>query len=537
VEIPQQGDVGNLGKTEATTPVSESRYQNLTLPATAATEIIAVSKPKIRERMLSSLGTNGNRDGITQKGEIQGLEALVSGLFGLEAPLELRDWLLALYAGVLGVAFAAVTLVLALTADVGFSVPWAMAALAISAVVAERQSVRLSSRAEISVSALPIVLAAVIYGPLAAICVSAISLLPNLGRPYGRWITWTSARSLAAGAAGLMAMHVDGSTPSHVFGRVLAAVAIATLIEQVGDLLLGSVAAVLRKVPRSEIFRAAQTMFLAMPLYIPVAALLAFTYRAVSPWSVVLFLFPALVAQKLFLLYQEQRATSEALAEVLSHQKRAHLSFASAMVATLDARDEYTAGHSTAVAEYARDIAERMGLSDEEQRLAHLAGLVHDIGKIGLPPGLLEKPGPLTRSERSQMEEHPMIAERILAKVEDYAEIALIVRHHHERVDGNGYPDRLLGSEIPLVSRIIAVADAYNAMTSDRPYRDAMPSRVARMRMAQAVDSQFDTAVVAAFEAVLVGASDRYRTGDCFGTRKDPKELAWVLTSAVAAAH
>jgi HD-GYP domain-containing protein (c-di-GMP phosphodiesterase class II) len=111
------------------------------------------------------------------------------------------------------------------------------------------------------------------------------------------------------------------------------------------------------------------------------------------------------------------------------------------------------------------------------------------------------------------MEEHSIIGERILQNVDDYAEIARIVRHHHERVDGNGYPDKLVGNEIPLVSRIIAVADAYNAMTSDRPYRDAMPNRVARLRLAQAADSQFDTAVVAAFEATLAGATESYRGG------------------------
>jgi HD-GYP domain-containing protein (c-di-GMP phosphodiesterase class II) len=160
-----------------------------------------------------------------------------------------------------------------------------------------------------------------------------------------------------------------------------------------------------------------------------------------------------------------------------------------------------------------------MGLSEREQQLAHLAGLVHDIGKIGLPAGLLEKAGPLTLDERRQMEEHSAIGERILAKVEDYEEIAKIVRHHHERVDGMGYPDRLEADEIPPISRIIAVADAYNAMTSDRPYREAMPPRVARLRLAQAVETQFDTAVVAAFEAVLVGAQNEYRTatGSEFG--------------------
>ncbi len=109
------------------------------------------------------------------------------------------------------------------------------------------------------------------------------------------------------------------------------------------------------------------------------------------------------------------------------------------------------------------------------------------------------------------MQEHPAIGERILANVDDYSEIAHIVRHHHERIDGNGYPDNLVDTDIPLLSRIIAVADAYNAMTSDRPYREAMPSRVARLRLAQAVESQFDTSVLAAFEAVLASASEDYR--------------------------
>jgi HD-GYP domain-containing protein (c-di-GMP phosphodiesterase class II) len=153
-----------------------------------------------------------------------------------------------------------------------------------------------------------------------------------------------------------------------------------------------------------------------------------------------------------------------------------------------------------------------MGLSDRDQQLVHLCGLVHDIGKVGLPAGLLEKPGALTLEERRQMEEHSAIGERILSKVADYSEIARIVRHHHERVDGLGYPDGLNEEDIPLLSRIISVADAYDAMTSDRPYRDAMPSRVARLRLAQAVESQFDTTVVAAFEAILAGAPEEYRT-------------------------
>src|SRR5207237_10305016 len=187
-----------------------------------------------------------------------------------------------------------------------------------------------------------------------------------------------------------------------------------------------------------------------------------------SPRRRARFFLPALAAQRLFALYQERRRLADELVGANSTLERANLSFASALVATLDARDRYTAGHSAAVAIYAQDIAARMGLSDAERRLAYLCGLVHDIGKIGLHAGLLEKPGALTLEERREMQTHSEIGERILRNVDTYEEIAAVVRHHHERVDGGGYPDGLSHESIPLLSRIIAVADAYNAMTSDR---------------------------------------------------------------------
>jgi putative nucleotidyltransferase with HDIG domain len=414
---------------------------------------------------------------------------------------------------------------------------WPLLVLAVFAAVAERQNVSLGPRAALSVSFLPIVLAAVIYGPVGAMLVSASSLLLDFGRPHARWIVWTSTRSLAAAGAGFAASAVDGPSARHSFVSLAAAVALATVVEQFGDLLLGSITAAVRGVSLSDLRGAAWTLSLTVPLYAPLTAVLVYAYRDVSPWSVVLFLIPAFAAQKLFILYQQQRAATEQLSHAMERQERAHISFASALVATLDAKDEYTAGHSTAVATYARDIAARLGLSEDDQRLAHLSGLVHDIGKIGLPAGLLEKPGPLTLAERREMEKHAEIGESILRRVEGYEDIALIVRHHHERVDGTGYPDGLTEDEIPRIAKIIAVADAYNAMTSDRPYREAMPSQVARMRMAQAVDSQFDTAVVAAFEAVLVSASGSYRSGECFGTTSvGPRRVAWIGSAAGAQA-
>jgi putative nucleotidyltransferase with HDIG domain len=248
-------------------------------------------------------------------------------------------------------------------------------------------------------------------------------------------------------------------------------------------------------------------------LYTPVLAVLAVAYVEFSPLTLALFFVPALAAHRLFGLYQEQRRLASELGETNHLLEAANLSFATALVATLDARDRYTAGHSAAVAVYARDVAARLGLDETQVQRAHLAGLVHDIGKIGLPAGLLEKPGALTLEERRKMEQHAEIGARILANVPTYSEVAAIVRHHHERYDGAGYPDGLIADDIPLLSRIVAVADAYNAMTSDRPYRDAMPSRVARLRLAQAVGSQFDTTIVAAFEAILATASEDYRAG------------------------
>jgi putative nucleotidyltransferase with HDIG domain len=494
----------------------DDRYQILSPPAIAVRESSIPNAPLSRDRISPpGEGPTAIREPITQKGDLQeAIRRSVARLFGFEAAPATREWWLVAYVGSLVLLSSSVLLTLLLETQkhAGGAALGGVAALAVAALLAELQSVRLSPQAEVSVSTLPIVLAAVLYGPLAAICVSVASLLPTFRPPYARWLTWTTTRALAAAAAGITAYRIDPSH-SHGFAQVVAAVTAATIAEHVTNLGLGCVLGTLRGLALRELASLSSPVFIAMPLYVPVTAMLVYSYRVVSPWSVALFLFPALVAQKLFLLYQEQRQTSRELAAAMASKERANLSFAAALVATLDARDRYTAGHSASVATYARDIAGRLGLPAEKQQLAHLAGLVHDIGKIGLPPGLLEKAGPLTVDERRQMEAHPEIGERILRNVEGYEEIADIVRYHHERFDGHGYPDGLLGNDIPLLARVLAVADAYDAMTSDRPYRDAMSSDVARLRLAQGVGTQFDTGVVAAFEAILATAPTEYPTG------------------------
>ncbi|MDX6518701.1 MAG: hypothetical protein QOF50_1547 [Gaiellaceae bacterium] len=344
--------------------------------------------------------------------------------------------------------------------------------------------------------------------------VGAASLGTLLGRPYVRWVIWTASRAVVCAAAGL-AVIVSGGVDATSFVGVLPAVVAASSVEVLLDLSLGAVTVAIRGSGsfRGQLRTTLPILLSAVPLYTPVAAVLVYAYREVSPWTVAFFVIPAFAAHRLFVLYREQRTSALELSAANVRLERANLSFATALVATLDARDRYTAGHSAAVAIYSRDIAARMQLPEPEIQKAHLCGLVHDIGKVGLPPSLLEKTGPLTLVERRIMEQHAAIGQTILAKVDNYTDIASIVRHHHERFDGRGYPDEIGGEAIPLISRIIAVADAYNAMTSDRPYREAMPSQVARMRLARAVESQFDTTVVAAFEAILAGASEDYRLG------------------------
>jgi putative nucleotidyltransferase with HDIG domain len=363
-----------------------------------------------------------------------------------------------------------------------------------------------------SVSLLPLVFSAVVFGPLGAFAVAALSNIADLRESRLRWCVYTPISGLTAAAAGLAAWTLVPS-PSSFAGYLFASLvaAVAYLAAEGGFVGIttwvrgGSVPEVLREIGASSV--------ITVPLYVPVVALFAYGYHLYSLKLVLIFFLPALAGQRLLQLYQQEKVVSQDLATANERLRRASLSFATALVATLDARDQYTAGHSAAVAIYAKDIAARMGLPADQVELVHLCGLVHDIGKIGLPPGLLEKPGALTLEERRQMEQHSEIGERILRNVDDYSEIADIVRSHHERIDGMGYPDGIHGEEIPLLARIIGVADAYDAMTSDRPYRDALPSRVARMRLAQAVGTQFDTAVVAAFEAILATADDSYRAG------------------------
>lgn len=173
------------------------------------------------------------------------------------------------------------------------------------------------------------------------------------------------------------------------------------------------------------------------------------------------------------------------------------------MAAAIDARDRYTHGHSVSVAQYSVGTGKLLGLTPADLELIELAATVHDVGKIGVPEHILNKPGKLTDEEFAQIKAHPMKGTKIISEMVKLRSLLPAVRHHHERFDGKGYPDGLEGGDIPLMARIVCVADAYDAMTSDRIYRPGMPKEVACERLEEGAGTQFDLAVVKAFLAYI----------------------------------
>jgi HD-GYP domain-containing protein (c-di-GMP phosphodiesterase class II) len=198
---------------------------------------------------------------------------------------------------------------------------------------------------------------------------------------------------------------------------------------------------------------------------------------------------------------------------------------------TVDLRDPYTGGHSRRVTDYCAQLLAALGMHGAEVELVLAAARVHDIGKIGIPDAILNKPGKLTDAERAEMERHPVLGADLLARQGDVGRGVEIVRHHHEAWDGSGYPAGLAGRDIPFGARVIAVADSYDAMTSDRPYRAGMPRAKALSILRAGRGQQWDPTLVDAFLRAL-GEQEGLRPAPATGGATDPTEPDALRISA-----
>jgi putative nucleotidyltransferase with HDIG domain len=254
-----------------------------------------------------------------------------------------------------------------------------------------------------------------------------------------------------------------------------------------------------------------------LPSEIPAALLaigVAYLYARVGLGAIALFGAVLLIFQQLLgkLLLSEARA--EELERRTSQLSRFQLELLSVLLRTLDLRDRMTARHSAAVARYAREVARAAGFSERDQELVHTAALLHDIGKVELSDRVLKGDDVLSAAEWDVIRQHPDRGAELVGQVEGYSDAAEIIRAHHERPDGRGYPRGLRGEQIPALARIIAVADAYDVMTARDSYRVPVSTREAVEELTRHAGTQFDVRFVEVFITVLAGKDLRFRHGE-----------------------
>ncbi len=381
-------------------------------------------------------------------------------------------------------------------------------------------------RGNISPAVVAAVALALLYGPAGPICAEAAILLPRVLRPGAplvkRAFDFGELSLAGAAAAGLFLL-----APVHQAGLIIALSVPAGLLYYVVN---AGLLAVVWSLDEGISPLAAWRERLAWLWVHNVAAgliagLFVVAERALGVSAFILFCVPLLLAWLTQKQYVERSRTSvEALRashheleaaneqlrvalgeneQLLERTKRAYLSTITSLARTIEAKDPYTGGHTERVAEYALMLARELDFDDEELSSVEVGAVIHDIGKIGIPDRILLKPGRLDSAEFEEMRKHPEISSYILDELELPPVVRDMARNHHERFDGKGYPDGLKGKEIPLAARILTVADAFDAMTSDRPYRRALSQEVAAAEIKRNAGSQFCPDVVAALEVCL----------------------------------
>jgi hypothetical protein len=398
-------------------------------------------------------------------------------------------------------------------------------------IFAERYTVKIGAAGEVSAGFLAVFLCAAILGPLASFSVAVATQIPLLRRQRLESIlSFSSGLGIAAGGMAIfywaLLGQCGGSDATSPITVALVGLA-SGIFFQVLDFAVFLPVVWLRsgKGPVRVLREAFQPFIPFHFFFLAISLGLIYIYRLYatsdagrsnlySTLLIVLCLLPVLGLVYAFRAFAHQRGLAQHNARLALRNERMALQVAAAMVNAVDAKDNYTASHSAAVAQWATDIAETLSMSEHEVKVTQLASLMHDVGKIGIRDEVLGYPGKLDSKGWEQVKTHCQIGEGILNPIEGWSQLATVVLYHHERYDGTGYPMGVAGEKIPLISRIICVADSYSAMVSDRPYRARLPVSVAKSELAANKGTQFDPLVVDTFLTVLEQHDEYYQRGE-----------------------
>jgi putative nucleotidyltransferase with HDIG domain len=394
------------------------------------------------------------------------------------------------------------------------------AILAVLALIADEMAVEVSDRITLNAGNLPLLLAIMYTGRLPAMAVALVLGLWGAWREESRIVVVFNVANTVASVftATLMFEWASGvldSSSTELLPSLLASGAAAAVIFEASNLALVGIGTRI-KYGRSisSFWRVEMPPFLrSLSVLLLLGLAIASLYAEAGIIVVALLFMPLFASQYMFKLLVREREHVKRQKELSDQYLEMNIGLAAAMVVLLDSKDEYTAQHSAAVAMYCRDIAGVLRLPEEETEALHLAGLLHDLGKVGVPDAVLRKTTALDGEDWAYVKQHPEKGAEVLSHLVAYQDVADIVRYHHERLDGSGYPAGMCSDEIPELSKILAVADTYHAMTSDRPYHAARSSFDALKELRRDSGRTLETRYVEALARVLRDKDLAYREG------------------------
>jgi putative nucleotidyltransferase with HDIG domain len=334
-----------------------------------------------------------------------------------------------------------------------------------------------------------------IYGPFFAICVTFMGEI--LGDILNRKTIWyktlfnASQYALSAGIAGMVYQGLGGVVGEvNLTNYIVPAAICAISYFLINSNLFMIVVSLSEEVSILSVWekqiRGTLATYIALA---PIGFIMALVYTSIGVWGIILFFFPLFLARRSFELYTKMR--------------KMYLETIRALAAAIDAKDPYTKGHSERVAKIAVVLATELNLSDRDIENIEYTALLHDIGKIGIDDRILGKSSKLSNEEFKKIKEHPIVGAKIIEPIDFLKNSYETIYHHHERYNGGGYPDGLKEKDIPLCARIIAVADAYDAMGSDRPYRKKLSKEKILKEFTEQSGKQFDPQIVNALMLIF----------------------------------